>query len=57
MYNFLNSWFDKKGLPILRVAFVVCLTIPLENGRGNFTQGILLQKITTTFVIGIMRTC
>jgi len=45
MYNFLNSWFDKKSLHILRVAFV--LTTPLENGRRNFTQGILLQKVPT----------
>jgi hypothetical protein len=53
MYNFLNSWFDKKSLPILRVAFfcvfLFCfvLTTPLENCGRNFTQGILLQKVPT----------
>jgi hypothetical protein len=46
MYNFWNSWFDKKNLPILRVAFVVCFDDTVREWQEKFYTGHFITENT-----------
>jgi len=54
MYNFLNSWFDKKSLPILRVVFVcvcvflcvLCFGDTVREWQEKFYTGLFITEST-----------